>query len=334
MAPMTARRHPLTVLLAWLVAFTLAFTPATAAATAKTASREKIVDLAPTPSAIASQLVDASREIAPEYDDCSSGHLVAGERLNPDSGLIYLRARHYDPRTGRFLGMDRHPGIRKEPVTAHKFLYANANPVDVRDPSGQFGLGEMSAAQSIQFSLAQIQANTGFAFLGVAKNSTEEQFYTELGFMILGSVAGPAAKVVGRAFARGKAWIIGLRGSTSANSAALSKNMALSLREVPPGFAAHHIVGSTAGSAGPARKILDQCKIDINHPINGVALPKWMHPGGHSEAYYKLVNDRIIGAYGTGGPQAQGAVIGALKQLADDLEGGIVKVSDWSIMTR
>jgi RHS repeat-associated protein len=60
----------------------------------------------------------------------------AGEQLDPDLNLVYLRARYMDPATGRFRTMDPHPGALPQPLSLHKYLYAHASPVDNLDPSG------------------------------------------------------------------------------------------------------------------------------------------------------------------------------------------------------
>ena len=44
--------------------------------------------------------------------------------------------------------MDEHPGDHRIPLTLNKYLYANADPVNFRDPSGYMGLGSMGSAMS------------------------------------------------------------------------------------------------------------------------------------------------------------------------------------------
>jgi RHS repeat-associated protein len=64
----------------------------------------------------------------------------SGEQYDPDLGLYYLRARYYNPLTGRFVSRDPLDGDPADPATLHKYLYANANPVDLIDPNGQEAL--------------------------------------------------------------------------------------------------------------------------------------------------------------------------------------------------
>src|SRR5208337_1574237 len=59
-----------------------------------------------------------------------------GEQFDTSLGMYYLRARYYRPQIGRFLTQDTYEGDDEEPVTLHKYLYANADPVDARDPGG------------------------------------------------------------------------------------------------------------------------------------------------------------------------------------------------------
>ena len=65
-----------------------------------------------------------------------SRHRYTGEAFDQITGLYHLRAREYDPRTGRFISMDEHPGSQSIPLTLNKYLYGNADPVNHVDPSG------------------------------------------------------------------------------------------------------------------------------------------------------------------------------------------------------
>jgi RHS repeat-associated protein len=56
-----------------------------------------------------------------------SGYGYTGEQQHAVPGLIYLRARWYDPRTGRFLSVDPFPGYTGLPGTLHPYAYCLNN---------------------------------------------------------------------------------------------------------------------------------------------------------------------------------------------------------------
>ena len=63
--------------------------------------------------------------------------LYRGEQFDSDLGLYYLRARYYNPITGRFMSRDPQDGAVMTPATLHKYLYANGDPIDLADPTGR-----------------------------------------------------------------------------------------------------------------------------------------------------------------------------------------------------
>ncbi len=79
----------------------------------------------------------------------------------PGSELYFLRARYYDPETGRFLGQD--------PLSAvNLYAYVGNNPTNLIDPYGLFGfkdikkglgkaVGKGSVAQSLVVSLVPVK---------------------------------------------------------------------------------------------------------------------------------------------------------------------------------
>jgi RHS repeat-associated protein len=93
-------------------------------------------------------LVDGdTRQIVDTYRYAPFGGLLAGgvsdnnrrftgETQDP-TGLYYLRARYYDPTTGRFLTKDPFPGFAALTQSQNPYAYTMNNPVLFVDPSGQ-----------------------------------------------------------------------------------------------------------------------------------------------------------------------------------------------------
>src|SRR5262249_36581968 len=70
-------------------------------------------------------------------------YLFVGEQRDAGSGLDYLRARYYDVHAGRFLSTDPLAGTATNPFSFQRYIYANADPVNHRDPSGQLTMLEV-----------------------------------------------------------------------------------------------------------------------------------------------------------------------------------------------
>ena len=61
----------------------------------------------------------------------SNNYLYRGEQYDSDLSLYYLRARYYNPLTGRFLSVDSQAGEGQR-----RYEYAGADPVNGMDPTG------------------------------------------------------------------------------------------------------------------------------------------------------------------------------------------------------
>ena len=79
---------------------------------------------------------DAFGNLISSYGSTKNDFLFAGEQFDLVTGLYYLRARYMDTSTGRFISQDSYAGSISDPISLHKYLYANANPVTYSDPSG------------------------------------------------------------------------------------------------------------------------------------------------------------------------------------------------------
>jgi RHS repeat-associated protein len=88
-------------------------------------------------------------------------YLYRGEQYDPDLRLYYLRARYFNPVTGRLLSRDPADGRITDPRTLHKYLYAAADPVNLADPTGRsiggtLILGDISLPGAVALGTAAI----------------------------------------------------------------------------------------------------------------------------------------------------------------------------------
>src|SRR5260370_41587758 len=65
-----------------------------------------------------------------------NNYLFAGEQFDPDLNLYFNPARYLNFSTGRFWSMGTEEGNNQDPLSLHKYLYAEGNPFDHVDPNG------------------------------------------------------------------------------------------------------------------------------------------------------------------------------------------------------
>ncbi|WP_158301673.1 RHS repeat-associated core domain-containing protein [Paenibacillus mesophilus] len=95
------------------------------------------------------QTVSESGEVENQYDydvfgnatltvesEYSSAIRYAGEFFDAEVGLYYLRARYYNPYTGRFISEDSYWGEDANPLSLNRYTYAHNNPLMFVDPTG------------------------------------------------------------------------------------------------------------------------------------------------------------------------------------------------------
>jgi RHS repeat-associated protein len=95
------------------------------------------------------QLTDPTGAVTDTYDYDAWGnavnvtgstpnvYLYRGEQYDLDLGLYYLRARYYNPMTGRFLTRDPEGSGSGNPASLHKYLYVQSDPVNGTDSTGK-----------------------------------------------------------------------------------------------------------------------------------------------------------------------------------------------------
>jgi len=117
-------------------------------------------------------LYDAFGNLLSKTGTTANDFLYTGEQYDANTGFYYLRARYMNPSTGTFTSPDAYAGTIFDPVSLHKYLYANANPVMNRDPSGYYTIADGVVTFSIVEILAAAVVCVGFvAILGILQHN-------------------------------------------------------------------------------------------------------------------------------------------------------------------
>jgi RHS repeat-associated protein len=111
-----------------------------------------------------------------------NNYLYSGEQYDSALGAYYLRARYYNPATGRFLAMDPYEGDVSDPLTFHKYVYTANNPVNFVDPSGEADVEENSVIGSY-WRLRRLFAGQGMQ----VHHLIEQRFAVRIGAALLTS---------------------------------------------------------------------------------------------------------------------------------------------------
>ncbi len=120
------------------------------------------------------------------------------------TGLYYLRARYMDPSTGTFTSMDTYSGSLSDPVSLHKYLFANANPVMYSDPNGHSSsLTEMNSVVCIITILAEASTGILYDVLGTITGADKTQPSYWIGMLAAMILAAFLAYWVAGAFVGG-----------------------------------------------------------------------------------------------------------------------------------
>ena len=70
------------------------------------------------------------------YENDTNAFRYCGEYYDKETATVYLRARNYNPSTGRFTQRDSYAGRRTDPLSLNLYTYCANNPVYFFDPSG------------------------------------------------------------------------------------------------------------------------------------------------------------------------------------------------------
>ena len=120
---------------------------------------------------------DAYGNLIASTGSTANTHLYCAEQWDTDLGMYYLRARYYQPQTGRFWTMDSVEGDNQDPLSLHKYSFCGDSPNDNIDASGHdFNIISFSTSLAIRAGITAFTAgsiSTGFSYargatLGVA----------------------------------------------------------------------------------------------------------------------------------------------------------------------
>jgi RHS repeat-associated protein len=203
---------------------------------------------------------DAYGETIDETVTINNKYLFAGEQFDENLGDYYLRARYYDTSMGRFTRRDTYEGSLAEPLSLHKYIYANSNPVSRIDPSGLLSIDIASVTSTLQGYTALQGINMGINLasygIDIATGNAAglaTNVIVDVGALLLGPGVATGnnvqkgAIVLGKFFSRGKQFKLGV----ASDSTVLAHNLTEFGFKNIPGGAAHHIVpgGESYGAA-------------------------------------------------------------------------------------
>jgi RHS repeat-associated protein len=129
-----------------------------------------------------------------------------GEWHDP-GGVVYLRARWYNPAWGRFTQVDPFPGMLATPATRHPYLYGLNNPLRFSDPAGLFPDWE-EAREKLQHSL-EFVLGAGLQYTNDMTWGLYGEGYRLASGQTLADVASPAFQR-GRQLGRGLSTAVGV----------------------------------------------------------------------------------------------------------------------------
>lgn len=133
MKPMMSAKFTLAILCIWL-------------GWASVAHADKVTYVYTNPQGTPLAEADAQGNIIARYDYRPYGGVVSGQGpdgpgytghvQDPETGLVYMQARYYDPETGRFLSTDAIGPTPGNLSNFNRYSYVGNDPIDKTDPTG------------------------------------------------------------------------------------------------------------------------------------------------------------------------------------------------------
>jgi len=95
-------------------------------------------------------------EIRNESETVDNPIKYAGEYYDDELGMIYLRARYYNPKVGRFTSHDIEEGEISNPLDMNRYVYCRNNPIKYVDPTGKSATEVLKGAWSLGGTVASL----------------------------------------------------------------------------------------------------------------------------------------------------------------------------------
>jgi RHS repeat-associated protein len=118
---------------------------------------------------------DAFGAITTHTGTTSNDFLYTGQQYDEESGLYYLRARYMNPQSGLFMSQDPYRGSVTEPLSLHKYLYANANPALYTDPTGLHTIAELNTTFALMAKLSALALVSYAGYLAYITHPTASE---------------------------------------------------------------------------------------------------------------------------------------------------------------
>ncbi|MEO6800162.1 MAG: RHS repeat-associated core domain-containing protein [Rhodanobacter sp.] len=149
-----------------------------------------------------------------------NGPGYTGHVNDPDTGLVYMQARYYDPAVGRFLSVDSVQPKAADVFGFNRYLYTKDNPINGIDPDGR-------AALFVTVGLTAVAGTGKYPFATVTHETTGDSFKVGGGVATIqvgiGVFHSSEKDTSAGGFATGQAAVTGLAPSGNTNLVAAVK---------------------------------------------------------------------------------------------------------------
>ena len=166
----------------------------------------------------------------PLPEACKNKTWFTSRRQDPETGLVYMGARFYDPVAGRFISQDPVHFVEDNVHSFNRYAYANNNPYKFKDPTGNVAESVWDLA-SFALSVAILRGDPNLSnFAGAALDGVALAIpFVPGGIGTMRTVGGEAMDAATKALRDGQSL------PTSAALDAASSHLGAGYKEVAPG---------------------------------------------------------------------------------------------------